>query len=177
MPGLPKALSDADEVALAGPQQRMSEKRQTFIKVLARTGNERLAAEKAGFSFADQAIYKLKADPRVKKGVLEARQALIELDLGGLAYAELLHLITDRDRTPASIRFAACKWVLEAAGHGTPDLMPDGSKGLAEMSLAELAAFIKQGDKVLAGLQQASQQQTLQHAPLIERLQVADLLD
>lgn len=165
---------------------RISESRALFIRLFARTGLAVDAAAKAGYSNPDSAAYRLRRDPKVIKAVLEARQAAIESDLGGLAYAELFALITDRERTPATVRFAACKWVLETAGHGGPGAMaPDGGKALAEMTLAELAAFIKQGDTVLANLQSATIQGTAervnstteQQSDWVQRLEVADLLD
>ena len=165
---------------------KVTEARATFIRVYARTGLSTFAAEQAGYGSPDRAGFRLRNDPKVIKAVLEARQAAIESDLGGLAYAELLHLITDRERTPPSVRFAAIKWTLETAGHGTPLAMaPDGGKALADMTLAELSSFIQQGDKVLAGLQQATVQGTAervnstteQQLDLVNRLEVADLLD
>ena len=165
---------------------KVSESRACFIRVFARTGLAVTAAAQAGYANPDSAASRLRRDPKVIKAVLEARQAAIESDLGGLAYAELLHLITDRERTPPSVRFAAIKWTLETAGHGTPLAMaPDGGKALADMTLAELSSFIQQGDKVLAGLQQATVQGTAervnstteQQLDLVNRLEVADLLD
>lgn len=167
------------------PDGKMSEARATFVRVFARTGMAALAAEKAGYSQPESAGFRLRNDPKVIKAVLEARQGFIEGELGGLAFAELKALITDRERTPASVRFAACKWVLETAGHGQADMMSDNGKALADMTLAELGAFIKQGDKVLAGLQSATIQGTAervnstteQQLDLVSRLEVADLLD
>lgn len=167
---------------------KTTEARATFIRVFARTGLSTLAAEQAGYGSPDRAGHRLRNDPKVIKAVLEARQGFIEGELGGLAFAELKALITDRERTPASVRFAACKWVLETAGHGETGAMSlDQSKALADMTLAELGQFIKQGDKVLEGLQNATIQGTAervqpdnstteQQLDLVTRLEVADLL-
>lgn len=185
-----QALSSIDEGDSPTPRRgptangKVSEARATFVRVFSRTGLAVAAAAQAGYSNPDVAASRLKRDPKVIKAVLEARQGFIEGELGGLAFAELKALITDRERTPASVRFAACKWVLETAGHGQADMMSDNGKALADMTLAELGAFIKQGDKVLAGLQQATIQGTAervnstteQQMDMVNRLEVADLL-
>jgi hypothetical protein len=170
-----------------GPRERLSEARAKFVRIFARTGLARYAAEQAGYSRPETEAARLRADPNVIKAVLEARESFIVGELGGLAYAELKHLITDRDRTPPSVRFAACRWVLEAAGHGPKgDTLGDQGKALADMSLGELATFIRQGDAVLAGLQQANaiqgtaerlNSEPLQASSPVDRLKVADLLD
>lgn len=184
LPAINQASADSPKRG-PGADGKMSEARAKFIRLFARTGLAVTAAEQAGYSNPDSAAYRLRRDPKVIKAVLEARQAAIESDLGGMAYAELLHLITDRERTPPSVRFAACRWVLETAGHGGQAMTPDGGKALADMSLAELSAFIKQGDAVLAGLQQQTIQGTAQRVnstteqqtDWVQRAEVADLLD
>jgi hypothetical protein len=179
--------SERDETGkrrVGGARGQLSEQRAKWVRVFARTGLAKYAAEQAGYSHPDTEAHRLMNDPKVIKAVLEARQTFVEGELGGLAFAELKNLITDRERTPASVRFAACKWVLETAGHGQADMMSDSGKALADMTLAELGAFIKQGDKVLAGLQSATIQGTAervnstneQQTDLVTRLEVADLL-
>jgi hypothetical protein len=177
----------AQSVAPTRKPDGRSVQKEKFIRLFARTGAAAYAAEKAGYLDAKSAATRLRSDPKVVKAVLEVRQAFISMDLGGLAYAELKHLIADRDHTPPSVRFAACKWVLEAAGHGPGGDgvgLPDQGKALADMSLGELAAFIAHGDKVLAGLTNATIQGTAERVDMqtghategVTALELADLL-
>lgn len=171
-----------------GARGQLSEQRAKWVAVFARTGLAIYAAEKAGYTHPKTEAHRLRNDPKVIKAVLEARQTFVEGELGGLAYAEIKALLTDRERTPASVRFAAAKWILETAGHGGAGAMSlDQGKALSDMTLAELGQFIKQGDKVLAGLQSATIQGTAERLPtdnstteqqldLVTRLEVSDLL-
>jgi hypothetical protein len=119
---LPAMHEEAEKLPrrTGGPRERLSEARAKFVRIFARTGLARYAAEQAGYSRPETEAARLRADPNVIKAVLEARESFIVGELGGLAYAELKHLITDRDRTPPSVRFAACRWVPGTAPRVTP---------------------------------------------------------
>lgn len=80
---------------------------------------------------------------------LKARRAAqIKGTLAHKALKAMEYLVTN-EKTPAATRFSAAKWVLEQAGHitGQDD---QADKPLAEMSEAELAAFMRKAERTIA---------------------------
>ena len=159
-------------------EQLSSIKRGKYVKALAVTGVERVAAEMAGYS-ADNEIYRLRHDPRIGEMVAVERARLFNVELAGLSYAALYGILEPGARVPPAVKFQAARYVLEACGHHKKDTAAplDMDKPLADMTLAELGQFIKQGEETL------SQMRTIEHNPqanteaqTVTRLEVADLL-
>lgn len=75
------------------------------------------------------------------------RSAQISGVLAQKALKTLENLIDD-ERTPAATRFSAAKWLLEQSGH-TADQGGMTDKPLAEMTEAELSAFIQRAQQAV----------------------------
>jgi hypothetical protein len=108
------------------------------------------AAEGAGFANAGNYGSALMRNPHVRQAVHAIRAAAIEGDLSSLALSTMRKLMAD-DLTPAPVRFQAAKWTLETAGHKAAEALgaPAPEKGLSDMSLEELEAFIARGESAL----------------------------
>ncbi|MBD9674907.1 hypothetical protein IB275_30300 [Pseudomonas sp. PDM21] len=159
--------------------------RQTFVRLMARTGLATESARQAGYGCPESAAYRLMGDPRAVEAVRLERQRLLEGEVAGLAYAGLVQLITDERSTPPSVRFQACKFALEVAGHGRQeaDGLPDHTKPLADMTLAELGAFIQAGEQALESFKRGAiegevvpQQSANRQITHRTELELADLL-
>ena len=159
-------------------EQLASIKRGKYVRALAQTGVERVAAEIAGYS-ADNEIYRLRQDPRIGEMVALERARLFNVELAGLSYAALYGILEPGAKVPPAVKFQAARYVLEACGHHKQDSAPplDMDKPLTDMTLAELGAFIKQGEETLQNMRAIpGNTEPNTEAPRIERLDVADLL-
>lgn len=119
--------------------------------------------------------------PHMAELVRRERERFVDIELAGLGYACLVDLLTHPDRTPPSVRFAAAKFALELGGHkATRPPGGDDGKALADMTLTELAAFIKRGDETIAAMRSGAlvTPELADNTQVIEgeALQVADLL-
>lgn len=165
-----------------GTDAQASLMRSKFSKVLAATGLERYAAQQAGYS-SDTEIYRLRQDPRIIEMVAVERARLFNVELSGMAYAALHSMLEPGAKVPPAVKYQAARYVLESVGHHKTDAPPplDMDKPLADMTLAELGAFIKQGEETLQNMRAIpgeivpNTQSNTQVAQL-ERLEVADLL-
>jgi hypothetical protein len=139
---------------------------------------EKVAAEIAGYS-ADNEIYRLRQDPRIPDLVALERARLFNVELAGLSYAALYGILEPGAKVPPAVKFQAARYVLEACGHHKQDSAPplDMDKPLADMTLAELGTFIKQGEETLQNMRAIEHNpQANTEAPTVMRLEVADLL-
>lgn len=153
-------------------------KRAKFARCLAATGLEQYSAEVAGYQWEAER-WRLRNDPRIAELVAVERARLFNVELAGMAYATMQAILEPGAKVPPAVKFQAARYVLEACGHHKQDTAPplDMDKPLADMTLAELGSFIKQGEETLA------QMRTIEHNPQantepgkVERLEVADLL-
>lgn len=155
------------------------ERRKKYALLVAKTGNSKFAAQESGY-VTDKERFRLSSDPKIVAQVALERARLFNMELGGLAYSCLVELLTV-PKTPPAVRFQAAKFVMESLGHGKADAVqaPDTDKPLADMTLAELGAFIRQGEATL----NAMRERAIEHNPesntqleQVEALEVADLL-
>lgn len=115
------------------------------------------------------------------------RARLFNVELAGLAYASLYGMLQPDAKVPPAVRYQAARYVLESCGHHKSEAPApvDMDKPLADMTLAELGAFIKQGEETLGQMRAIPGQSVrledhnTQHnteADTIDTLEVADLL-
>lgn len=108
------------------------------------------AAELAGYTAPGSEAVRLMQHPRIRSAVHAERERLFTGDLGSLAITTLRGLMESND-TPSHVRFQAAKFTLQVAGHyektGSTIGLNGPDKPLAEMTEAELAAFIERGKK------------------------------
>lgn len=159
-------------------EQQATFRRNRYIKLLAATGLEKWSAQEAGYT-SDVEIYRLRQDPRIGEGVAVERARLFNTELAGLAYCALHSMLEPGAKVPPAVKYQAARYVLEAVGHHKQDAAAplDMDKPLADMTLAELGAFIKQGEETLQNMRAIEHNpQANTEAPRIERLEVADLL-
>lgn len=107
------------------------------------------------------------------------RSRLFGVELAGMAYAALHSMLEPGAKVPPAVRYQAARYVLESVGHHKQDVAPslDMDKPLADMTLAELGQFIKQGEETLQNMRTIEHNpQANTEVPRIERLEVADLL-
>lgn len=131
---------------------RLPDRMEEFARHVANGTHRTEAARLVGYASPETEAVRLMRDPRVRAAVREFRERYIDGELAGTALRTMSELMTDRENTPASVRFQAAKWTLEAAGHkpaGGVDGLPDPNKNLADMTLEELARFIKAGEQAL----------------------------
>lgn len=96
-----------------------------------------------------------------------------------MAYATIESLLTPGAKVPPAVAYQAARYVLESCGHHKQEAAQplDMDKPLTDMTLAELASFIRQGEETLSNMR------AIEHNPQpntellgVERLEVADLL-
>lgn len=111
------------------------------------------------------------------------RARLFNVELSGLAYAALHSMLEPGAKVPPAVKYQAARYVLESVGHHKQEAPPplDMDKPLADMTLTELGAFIKQGEETLANMR-AIPGETVPNTEAntepgaITTLEVADLL-
>lgn len=103
-------------------------------------------AVKLGYASKASLTRAVGSDP-VQAALKMRRAARIKASLAQKAMQTVEDLL--KDGTPAATRFAAAKWVLEQAGH-TNEAGEGKDKPLAEMSEAELLAFMAKMEKIVA---------------------------
>jgi hypothetical protein len=139
---------------------------------------ERVAAEMAGYA-SDTEIYRLRHDPRIGELVAVERARLFNVEMAGLAYAAMQAILEPGAKVPPAVKYQAARYVLETVGHHKQEAAQplDMDKPLADMTLAELGQFIKQGEETLQNMR------VIEHNPeantqaaTVMRLEVADLL-
>ena len=107
------------------------------------------------------------------------RARLFNVELAGLSYAALHGILEPGAKVPPAVKFQAARYVLEACGHHKQDAAAplDMDKPLTDMTLAELGAFIKQGEETLQNMRAIpGNTEPNTEVARIERLDVADLL-
>lgn len=119
-------------------------------------GNGTQAAIEAGYSpvSARQTASRLLHTPHVQDAIRRAQAHALKGRLASKALG-VLEKILDDDNAPAGVRVDAAKTVLDRAGIcavRTPDLDVGNEKPLAEMTIAELDAVIRQGQMKLSVL-------------------------
>lgn len=155
-----------------------SRKRKAYARHLAATGLEQYSAERAGYSWESE-HWRLRNDPRIAEMVAVERSRLFGVELAGMAYAALHSMLEPGAKVPPAVRYQAARYVLESVGHHKQEAAAplDMDKPLADMTLAELGQFIKQGEETLQNMRVIEHNpQANTEAPRIERLEVADLL-
>ena len=107
------------------------------------------------------------------------RARLFNVELAGMAYSTLHSLLEPAAKVPPAVKYQAARYVLEACGHHKQEAVQslDMDKPLADMTLAELGTFIKQGEETLQNMR------AIEHNPQanterqeVTSLEVADLL-
>lgn len=144
--------SERAKAIAASHAGRLPDRMEEFARLMANGSNRSEAARLAGYASPDTEGVRLMKDSRVRAAIREFRERYIEGDMAGTALRTMQELMTDKENTPASVRFQAAKWTLEAAGHKPAsgiDGLPDPNKNLAEMTLEELARFIQAGEQAL----------------------------
>jgi hypothetical protein len=133
--------------------------RKFVVEFVANGGNGRKAAKEAGYSSPDQDGYRLTHLPHVRAAIWSQRERLIKCDLASLGAKVMRELMENEDGdTPAHVRFQAARWSLEAAGHVAAQKalgLPTADKALGEMTIDELAEFVRTGTTALEQLKQA----------------------
>jgi len=105
-------------------------------------------ATSAGYA-ASSEFYRDLGSQTVQKAIADRLQNSIASEGASIGYATMIELTNARN--PASTRFQAAKWLLDAAGHGlTADNGPRGEKPVHEMTNAELEAFLARTEAVIA---------------------------
>ena len=159
-------------------EQRASLRRSRYAKCLAATGLEKYSAQQAGYE-TDTEMYRLRLDPRIAEMVAVERARLFNVELAGMAYATMQAILEPGAKVPPAVKYQAARYVLESVGHHKQEAAQplDMDKPLADMTLAELGQFIKQGEETLQNMR------TIEHNPeantqaaTVTRLEVADLL-
>lgn len=160
------------------PEQSASRKRAVYARCLAATGLEQYSAEKAGYQW-DAERYRLRQDPRIAELVAVERARLFNVELAGMAYSTLHGLLEPGAKVPPAVKYQAARYVLEACGHHKQEAAAplDMDKPLTDMTLAELASFIRQGEETLQNMRAIpGNTEPNTEVARIERLEVADLL-
>lgn len=101
---------------------------------------------KLGYGSAQKLGRAVASEP-VQAALKTRRVARIKGSLAQKALQTMESLLADG--TPAATRFGAAKWILEQAGH-TAEAGEGKDKPLAEMSEAELLAFMAKMEKIVA---------------------------
>ena len=140
------------QVAIRGEDGRLTgalgltEQQYALVIAFATTGNVSGAAEIVGCS-ADTASHTLRLD-HVQAALHSECQAMLA-SAAPIAIACLTHIIEDKD-APVRVRLDASKAILDRTGHGLSkdrEGRQGGKRDLSDLSLAELAAFIQQGQE------------------------------
>lgn len=124
-----------------------------FVSLLSQGVCQTRAAELAGYAHPDVQAVGLVRRPAIREALFVKRQGVIEGTLATAALGTMRGLIEGGD-VPAAVRFAAARWVLEAAGHRAEAGAEDAGreKPLAEMSMAELEAEARKVEQLQAAL-------------------------
>ena len=133
----------------------LTKKQQKFIHAyVANAGNGQAAAREAGYRVSPnegRTVHRLLTDPVIRQAIHNERERRIGTRLATNALAVLEDLMNS-PQTPAPVRYQSARTVLQMAGHGgaesgqsqTPIDQP-----LVEMSIAELEAFVRDGQALL----------------------------
>lgn len=131
---------------------QLTDMQRFFARYYARNGGQgKAAALQAGYSVAGArgAASENLRNPAVLDEIRRQRDAYIAGDLASLAADTVREILRNDDgEVSANVRFQAARWCLEAAGHGeksNTNRDMDSDKGLSEMTIEELEAFIAGG--------------------------------
>lgn len=133
----------AQEIVTNGSGEGLTEQQERLVEALSAEGplpDAMILCNIAGYDTSSH-LGAVTRSEAVQRALHTRRVARIKGQVAAKALKAIETLI-ESDTTPAATRLAASKWVLEQAGH--TDAQEDGkSKAPAEMSVAELEAFIK----------------------------------
>lgn len=121
-------------------QSGLTAQQAIYVAVVASTGDEKLAAEQAGYSEVRSAVWRLSRDPRIKDAIRQAIQAKLDTGASALAVRVLVRVLEDDDANPMA-HVAAAKAVLDRGGFAAklgdgaaPDPSAMSSDQLREMA-------------------------------------------
>jgi hypothetical protein len=140
----------------------LTKKQQKFIHAYVENGgNGQAAARAAGYSVSPhegRVVHRLLTDPVVRGAIHNERDRKIGTRLASRALSVLEELMTS-PATPAPVRYQSARTVLQMAGHGGAEQesrQTPVDRPLVELSLAELEAFVRDGEAMLRVAQAAS---------------------
>lgn len=140
----------------------LTKKQQKFIHAYVEGGgNGQAAARAAGYrvsTHGGRTVHRLLSDPLIRQAIHNERERRIGTKLASSALSVLEGLMTSPE-TPAPVRYQSARTVLQMAGHGAAEQASTQTpidRPLVELSLAELEAFVRDGEALLRVAQAAS---------------------
>lgn len=113
-----------------------TEKQAKFVEALLQGHSIPEAGRIAGYSH-DSGAYQAVSSGTVQKLLREYRQRVVNTTGASRALNVMMDLLDEK--TPATVRFNAARWILVAAGIGSDD---EADKPLAELTEAELERLV-----------------------------------
>jgi hypothetical protein len=126
--------------------KELTEMQAEFVQAILAGNPIPVAAKLAGYA-EERGGHQAISSPAVQAALQQGRENRLKHVLSAKAMATMDGLLDDK--TPAATRFAAAKWVLESAGHGSKDADEGKDKPIHEMTEAELMRFMARAQAVV----------------------------
>lgn len=132
-----------------------SQQRKLVKAIVQNGGNVSAAGRTAGYA-SDSGPWEALKAPSVRAAIKIEREKLVEIQGASLGIKTVMDIAGD-DEAPKAVRLKAGMWLYELSHPKAVAALPGASdKGLHEMTMDELQAFVKQGKATLEGIEQAA---------------------